>query len=342
MAVTTWWLQPWENLGSVQIKIDVDPTTIRGHKSKYGPALIIPFKIEPIPQPSAEVTLHSLEGWIVWQSEQGMEPGIRIPSQVVGPNRNSLFVPLTYDLVDLIELARGGEELIVRIALTGMATIPNPRERIGHYVRQQDWTNRIELKPRLEIHEIHGQGDGAQQLVIGLETWLKILEGFGTAAWRLVALPTPNLPTESDVRWQECIRLLNSSIQHFRQGAYEAALDDCRKVVEGTAKALCDYWKMPWDRKKNFEDRMKELGGRMESQWPNDKPAAHMLTGLFTSAWTWLSPSHHFGSGIPQREEVAFALSLTTDLLAFAPQIIKAHPKSQEAQEELEANTQSS
>jgi hypothetical protein len=97
-------------------------------------------------------------------------------------------------------------------------------------------------------------------------------------------------------------------------------------VVEGIAKVLAEYRGMPWDSKRSFDDRMKELAGRMEHEWPNDKDAAYMLAMLFTAAWKWLSPSYHYGSGIPLREEVAFAVSLTTDLLVFAPQVIAAHP----------------
>jgi hypothetical protein len=51
-----------------------------------------------------------------------------------------------------------------------------------------------------------------------------------------------------------------------------------------------------------------------------------MLRTLLSGAWTWLAPAPHYGTGIPQRQTVTFALGLCTDLLQFASQVLQAHP----------------
>ncbi len=47
---------------------------------------------------------------------------------------------------------------------------------------------------------------------------------------------------------------------------------------------------------------------------------------MITGAWRWSAPAPHYGTDIPLREKVAFALSLCTDLLQFAGQVLQAHP----------------
>src|SRR6266849_514099 len=51
-----------------------------------------------------------------------------------------------------------------------------------------------------------------------------------------------------------------------------------------------------------------------------------LLQKMLTGAWRWSAPAPHYGTGIPLREDVAFALGLCTDLLQFAGQVLRAHP----------------
>ena len=51
-----------------------------------------------------------------------------------------------------------------------------------------------------------------------------------------------------------------------------------------------------------------------------------MLRTLLTGAWRWSAPAPHYGTGIPLRETVTFALGLCADLLHFAGQVLQAHP----------------
>jgi hypothetical protein len=108
-------------------------------------------------------------------------------------------------------------------------------------------------------------------------------------------------------------------------GDHEAALQTGRKVVEGIGNLLCDHWGATSNR--SFGERMKEVGARLTDSWPEDKEAATLLCALIGAAWSWSSPSHHYGSQIPVRDEAAFALSLCADLLMLSARLLDAHPK---------------
>jgi hypothetical protein len=41
----------------------------------------------------------------------------------------------------------------------------------------------------------------------------------------------------------------------------------------------------------------------------------------------WTSPRHHYGSRVPRREEAAFTVGLTADLLTHAGHLLEAHPE---------------
>jgi hypothetical protein len=66
----------------MHIDVEIDPALINGHRGVFGPALILPFKATPALYSSSETILHSLEGWILWTSDPGLLPGIRVKSAV--------------------------------------------------------------------------------------------------------------------------------------------------------------------------------------------------------------------------------------------------------------------
>jgi hypothetical protein len=73
---------------------------------------------------------------------------------------------------------------------------------------------------------------------------------------------------------------------------------------------------------------MQELENRLSAAWQNDHLTPRMLRTMLTGAWHWSAPAPHYGTGIPLREDVAFALGLCTDLLQFVGQVLRAHPDS--------------
>jgi len=309
------------------MKVAVDATQIQGYRGVFGPALLVPIATTPFgAQSGQEITLHSLEGVLVWNTEHGMMPGIRIPSQIVGSNTRHLQVPVTDEQIEEIEKRRNGEAVAFRIALLGLATVPNPEHQLVYVVTQQDGSTLTEARPRMELRDLHAAGDGAEPIRIEREQWLKILESAGFGTRRLVELPQPSLPTGADKRWDECLRLLNSATESFRTGRYEDVLSTCRKIIEGVTEVLCNRWGIVRDHKKPITQWAKDLPERLAGVWPHEPEDGVLFASLLTTSFKWTNGAHHYGSGIPLREEVSFALSLTTDLLAFGAQVLATTP----------------
>lgn len=325
MSAVDWYLRPWGVAGNAFIKIEIDPSEMQGHRSVFGPALLLRFKCTPDVHPYAdEIRLHSLEGWIGWHSEQGMMPSIRIPSQLLDPNTHFLQVPISDEQVEKIEQLRNGEAVILRITLVGLATVRNPALQIAHVVQNSDGSTKLEARPQLELHKLLASGDGAQTIRIEREQWLSILREVGFGTRRLIELPQPSLPSGDDMRWEECIRLLTDATQLFRMGRYEQVLGNCRKIVEGVVEVLCNRWGIARDPKKPITVWAKDLPTQLTTVWPHDPEDATLFVALLNATFKWTSGSHHYGAGIPIREEVSFALSLTTDLLTFGAQVLSA------------------
>jgi hypothetical protein len=163
-------------------------------------------------------------------------------------------------------------------------------------------------------------------LGIERERWLTVLRDLGAGARRLVELPEPRLPRGSQ-QWSECMRLLDRGIQCYRSGEYEQALVNCRQVVEGIPHILCAVWRLPQQREgRSLDSWLQEVENRLSTAWPDDRLTPGMLRTMITGAWRWSAPAPHYGTGMPMRETVAFALGLCTDLLQFAGQVLQAHP----------------
>lgn len=293
----------------LQLAVQLDATMIRAGRGIFGPALQLPFKCQEMADRKLEYTLLSLEGWIWWSTEDSNnKPGLRIPLQAFRPYMWWLTVPITDAQIEAIEEARRGEPVTLNVLLAGLASLPTAG-----------------------VTEVRsGSNQGAPSLVtIGREQWLGLLKEMRAGKRRLVELPEVELP-HGDTSWAEHLRHLNDATQHFRRGEYDHQFACCRKAIEGTAKTLARHWGITWNehqREKPFGDKVKELQGRLKSAWPEDEEAAIMLGGLLSAAWTWTSPTLHAGSKIPLREEATFSLSLCTDVLMFAPQVMKAHPQ---------------
>lgn len=325
MATTHLTLQTWGITGNLGVRVAVDPTLIQGYRGVFGPALLVPFETVPYGTSTGpKITLHSLEGVIVWNTEHGMMPGLRIPSQVVGPNTRHLQVPVADEQIEEIEKRRNGEAVALKITLRGLATVPNPEYQMAYVIQRQGGSPSVEPQPRLELRDLHAMGDGSETIWIEREQWLKILEGVGFGTRRLVELPQPSLPTGEDARWAECLRLLNSATQAFRSGHYEEVLSTCRKIIEGVTEVMCNRWGIVRDHKKPITQWAKDLPAQLATVWSHDPEYATMFAALLTTSFKWTNRAHHYGSGIPLREEVSFALSLSTDLLVFGAQVLSA------------------
>lgn len=320
MSATTLWLKPFGNANNEAIKVDIDPSLFQGQRGIFGPTLLMRFTATPIANISVDIVLLSLEGWITWQGDANFWPGILIPSQTIDPNTHLLYAPLTDAQIEAIEEKRAGGAVVFNVTLRGLATIPNPRQQIAEFDVQKG-ASQPKPSPRLEVRVVYDQG---QMVMIEREKWLTILEAMGAGTRRLIELPQPTLPPDDVARWSECVRLLNEATRFYRLGQFEQVLGNCRRVIEGVTEVLCNRFGITRDRRRGTRVWSQDLHTHLQSIWPNDTEAANLFHALLMTSFTWASSSHHYGSGIPAREEVSFALSLTTDLLVFGAQVLAA------------------
>ncbi len=304
MPQTEWWLKPWNNQRDY-VKVEIDPALISGCKGTFGPMLCLPYTLPKQEGTSAPLRLLSLEGWIgCLGNESESDARLLIPSQIIWPApQYRLQVPVTYTQIEAIEQVRNGGQVTLTVWLGGLVSGGQPLEGL-----------------------IPVQCSSPGHLTIERERWLTVLQQMGTGTRRLVELPEPRLP-RGEQHWAECMRLLDEATRFYRGGDYEHALVNCRKIVEGIPHVLCPVWGLSQQRSgQSFEDWTKEMKNRLSTAWREDQWTPGMLQTMLAGAWHWLSPAPHYGTGIPLREVVAFALGLCTDLLQFAGQVLQAHP----------------
>lgn len=302
MPFAEWYLQPSDNSSNkVFAKVQIDPAGVWGERGSFGPMLSLPYRFPRQEESSASLNLLSLEGWIGLGSSVA-EPvaRLRIPSQIVWPApQYRLQVPITDAQIEAIEQVRNGGLVNLSVWLGGMAS---------------------GSQALLPV-----QSTNSSYLTIERERWLAVLQQLGAGTRRLVELPEPRLP-RGEQDWAECVRLLDGATQLYRSGDYEHALVNCRQIVEGIPRVLCAVWGLPQQQRQTFAGWIQELEARLRNAWPEDRLTPGMLQTMLTGAWRWSAPAPHYGTGIPLREEVAFALGLCTDLLLFASQVLRAHP----------------
>jgi hypothetical protein len=214
-------------------------------------------------------------------------------------------VPISDRQIEAIEHERRGGVVNLRIQLGGLA--------IGSG----------ELGSVMPI-----QNASTSSLTIERERWLTVLHQLKAGTRRLVELPEPHLPRDIP-EWAECLRLLDAAALAYQRGDYEPALNNCRAIAEGIPHVLCDVWGLPKPQhgRPTFAAWMQQIETRFRSEWPNDELTPGMLQTLLTGTWRWSALAPHYGTGVPLREHVAFALGLCTDLLHFAGQVLQAHPQ---------------
>ena len=321
MPTTTLDLRPWHQQDT-RIRVEIDPATIFGAHGFLGSHLV--FEVQWSTNDSTGYTeLLVLEGHINWTSESVLQEGFHIPAQTIGPNANRLWVPVRVDQIEAVEERRAGSAVDFMIRLSGIAVLPNPGVAILSRVLDADGTVKEESRPQLETKRV--DSTNPNYLHIEREHWLRILDALGAGSRRLVELPLPSLPS-TDLRWGTCMQHLDSATQQFRLGEYERVLAECRKAAEGIATVLAEIWHVPRRYEKPFHSWTKEISGRLTNAWENEKASPEMLASLLSSIWSWTSPSAHYGTSISTREHASFSLSLCTDLIMFAGQLVGAHP----------------
>jgi hypothetical protein len=320
MPRTDFWLTGWGNADNISIKVEIDPSLIKGQRGVFGPALLINIACATVADSIAgEVTLHSLEGWITWASEGNFGPGILIPSQTVDPNTTSLIVPITDEQINAINDRRTGDYVTLDVKLRGLATIPNQRVKVAQPLQGQQQL----AMPRLETKVVWEQSNAGQRVNIPLQTWLTVLKGLEAGRRRLVELPEPTLPPADSARWETCLGLLSKAAEAFPNET-DKVLSNCRLVIEGVVVVVGNHFGITRDPNKSIAVWAKDLPDLLKPVWPNDPDASKLFLALVAAAFKWSSDTHHYNAKVPQRDEAAFARELTTDLLIFGAQILES------------------
>lgn len=282
------------------------------------------------PYQGGSVRLLSLHGWL---SVSDSTWGTPIPTVAVRWGESechvALAVPLPDHAIDAVETARAGGDVHFQMFLAGMSQVasapPNdPQGRQGA-VATGRWTEVVPILPA------NGSDlTGAWDLRVPREHWLGLLTQAGRQRC-LVELPVPALPERQNA-WSETRRHLQAATDAHRSGRYEDVLKSCRQVVDGIAAVLAEQWGVPQGAK-GYPQWVREVVGRLADAWSKDDAGqAKVIGALLEGTWAWSSPSHHYGTGVPAREEAAFALHLATALLTFAAQLLDAHPQPVSAQ----------
>ena len=270
-----------------------------------------------------DITLHSLEGSITWNTEIPFKPGLQIPPQTVDPNTHSLHVPITDAQIYAIEERRTGDFVPLRIALRGLATIPNKRVPVAGYVLQQGETT-VQPIPRLETQIVQEQTNNGEMVFIQLQDWLRILNELEFSKHRLIELPQPTLPPDDDAHWKDCVRLVEEATQFHRSGKYEPVQGNCRKIIEGTVATSGAHFGIKRDPKMRFPEMCQKVFPELEKVWPSDRLDLRLFMDLSKTAFTWSSHAQHFNANSLQRDQASLNLALATDLLVLGAQILEA------------------
>lgn len=336
MPNTDFHLQVWDQRGatsnSTGCVISIDPANVAGSSSAFGASLWLPYSVAWYPSSLTDqgATLLSLEGWISAQDDQANARGIHIPMQTAVPY-GGLAVPLTAQHIEAIEEQRRGDVVVLKLRFAGLAVLPNPKVQASYTsLAPTGEPSGESIEKRQDLYRISMQGDTS--LRIERERWLFILEQLGAGKRRLVELPQV---TADDLaaQWDQCGRALHDATLSFRRGEYEQAIAWCRKVVEGVATVLASAWSIQRPQSGQFEKWTQAIQQRLANSWPGDKNSTVALSSLLFAAWTYSSPSHHYGSGIPLREEASLTLAFTADLLGLGGLLLRAHPKSVSSRE---------
>lgn len=320
-----------EGTGDVRCTLTFDPDNFAVSRQGLGRVLNLPFNVTGATQVhqqgdlfvGAKVEVLSVTGWLGSSSSAW---NVIIPQHVVtGETNGSLVVPLGDGDLEAIEDLRSGNEVRLNVWINGLArvTAVNPL----FLSTAQQWTA---PKPyyRSEIVALKSDNSpyhgGGTAVNIRRERWLELLAQAGRTRM-LMELAMPALPNVKP--WEEVARLLNVTEGYHRTGHYEVVPEKCREILEGLLQILATQWNIPKPTGDGFEKWTKEVSGRLKTKWPSaDIEQADSVSLLLNAGWLWSRSSHHFGTGIPKREEAAFILHLTTNLFAFCVQLAEAYP----------------
>ena len=315
----------------VRCTLIFDPDLFHVSMGSYGRVLTMPFTLEcktftttgkPTVFSNSDCKLLSLGG--ILAGARGSWNTV-VPAHAFSyRTNNALTVPLRDEDIEAIEDFRSAGDVELHITLTGLAQVTsNNVRKVGgpppaHPVD-------ITVTETVPVSSPNSPQTGNADIIrIDQQHWIKLLETAGKRRL-LLELAVPNLP--STPPWQEVARLLQVAEAHYRSGLFESVPERCRELIEGLTGILASQWNVDKPQTGGIVEWAKQVANRLERVWKGTDPKqAQDLATLIESGWIWTRSSHHYGSGVPKREEAAFVLRLTSDVYSFCVLLAEAYP----------------
>lgn len=305
-----WRLRPWSDTLNNVFLITMETETIQAGRGMFGPFLLLPLDIETPNRENHYEDIFMISGVIAGKDELH-HSGLLIPTQIVGPNRHMLSVPLTDQQIEAMEYARNGGpiELLVRLSAAGT---------VWEQVHSFDGRESVKRRTTTAVHDEHG----TNRVKIGREQWIRILEQLKQGKRKLIEIPIPELPKKR-TEWEEAAACFERAIEAERKGDFDFATQECRKVVEGITKVLISNWQL--SSRGNMSSQLDSIRDHLIRKWGEPEgEKIRALTGVIKAAWEFSSLPHHYGRGfIATRQQAAFMIQLTTSLFMYAGALLE-------------------
>ena len=217
-----------------------------------------------------------------------------------GTEHFELQAPIQDMDLDRFENVRAGHDLPLTLRLSALLKVISKNQ-----------PHRREIVPV--------ESPNGYQINVPRDRWVSLLQQAGVTRC-VVEIPGLQSP-QNHQQWDIVTRIYNEAIEHHRQGQFADSIGRCRMVMEGIVKTLGQQWDVVVDdnqgRLQSDRNWQKELAGRFKEVL-GDEDTAELLGTLIASVKAWSNPMHHYNSKIPIREESAFSLHLTSNLLTYA------------------------
>lgn len=312
MSNPTLRLGPWSGAGRDEFTLELDLSSVTAIPSSEGCVLRLPFKVQP-DEVGWGMSLLALHGRLWLAENSAGAAGITIPMQTWYPNYSYVDVPLTFIDLARADLARQSGDVTCLLSLSALANLRH------HPLPQQEQQG----LPKQAWVTVVVRDNAGTTFTMPREQWLKLLKSAGFERVRLVELPV--VVGVAGPEWQECLRHLGRATDELGMGKSDAAIAACRQVLEGLVTVIAKRWGVVRAEREAMGAWLKRLQPVLSEAWPEDKEAAELLVAVYRAVWTWTSDSHHYGSPLAKRDEAAFAVGLTGDLLSHAGHLLQTH-----------------
>jgi hypothetical protein len=291
--------------------VRIDETRITALANPIQTGLAVPFEVLEYAGDAAWKSnsrgILSLGGRLSLRSEN-VPAGIVIPQQLFAEGARTLIIPLNLEQAEVIDAQRDQGTFTLYLWLDAIGALKSAQKSVA----------RRELA-------VLTSGQPPAYLRIEREQWLTILADLGGEQRRLVELPFADYRNETSA-WKECSSRLQDATRQWRRREYRDAASSARVAIEGLTTILGTHYGIKREDRKNMEEWALAIGNILDRRWTDasGEPSSDgkLLTTLIFAAYSWTSPSHHFGGFAFDRRSAALAISIATDLYLFIAGLI--------------------